>query len=863
MRVVTTSRPLSWQPPVTASKLVPPALPPVAVERDGLLHRLGSARVTLVVAPPGYGKTVAVRQWLGTSGHPTAWMSVDLIDQRPQSFWLHFLAALRGALPTFDPELDLLLAERGVDEVFLGALVSAVIRHGQRVDVVLDGISHFDDPELLDGIALLVEQAGQVLRLVIVSRSRPELPIATWRSRGWVADVTQDRLRFSDADALALARAMDAGHRPQTVLALNERLEGWPIGVHVGLLSGVLGDGDGSGGELGTDRVLHDYLVGEVLDRLPADLRAVALGAAVPRWVDADICRALLGDHAATAVHELGRRGVFLEWLDVSQGAMRFHRLVRRVLLDELRQRDPERHDQLHRRAAHIWLDRGELAEAHLHLSAIGDVRAANEMVVRPTFELIDRGDAAGVSRLLSSMPRIADVDDASLALDLSTASFFGQRRDEAWRWHGLAAALARGDDPAMRLRLEAMAGLLALMDADVEAVARHGDAHHALLGHTAATDPVTAWFPVVSARAALATGQLARAARAIDAARSTALPPTMANVTLPALEAWHRLALGDLRGAVALAGPAHRWATDMDVQLHHGVLDAVVVDGWCSVGRGDLASAATAAESAGEHADRLAFRWNHLRTGALRAEIERLGGRPDRARQLGAALRRSIEPSPGSFAAQVIDCTEAAALIDAGGATHALALIDAVNDGPCRRLLLARATLAGAGGAPIGELLAERHRWPAQYQLEAELLVAAGHDAAGGGADAAVERAMRAGNASGWVSPFLGHLRRVTRLIERVQVEQLHPALHAALHGGRPAKRADTNGSSGGERTLTERELSLLALLPTHLSYAQMGARMYLSVNTVKSNLKSVYRKLGVGSRADAVEAATRAGLL
>jgi LuxR family maltose regulon positive regulatory protein len=130
---------------------------------------------------------------------------------------------------------------------------------------------------------------------------------------------------------------------------------------------------------------------------------------------------------------------------------------------------------------------------------------------------------------------------------------------------------------------------------------------------------------------------------------------------------------------------------------------------------------------------------------------------------------------------------------------------------------------------------------------------------ASGVTAHARMAAALADGAAAGLVAPFLGHGATVDRLLVQVPVTDLHPALAGVLAGRTTARRADP----GPPESLTARELTILELLPTHLSYAQIGAELFLSVNTVKGNLKTVYRKLGVGSRAEAVEAARRAGLV
>jgi LuxR family maltose regulon positive regulatory protein len=160
----------------------------------------------------------------------------------------------------------------------------------------------------------------------------------------------------------------------------------------------------------------------------------------------------------------------------------------------------------------------------------------------------------------------------------------------------------------------------------------------------------------------------------------------------------------------------------------------------------------------------------------------------------------------------------------------------------------------------PVDVLLADRRTWTVAERLEAELLVflATGSP----NAETGLRAALVAGAADGWVAPFLGHGERAVRCLQAFALERLHPVLAQALRPGRDHASALAH-TRPIQEPLTPRELTILELLPTHLSYAQIGERLYLSVNTIKGNLKTIYRKLVVGSRTEAVEVAHRTGLL
>jgi hypothetical protein len=196
-------------------KLVPAELAPDVIVRERVLRRLSvEDRFTLVSAMPGYGTTAAVRQWIDTVDVPVAWLSLDLLDQDVVWFWSNFLAALGTAVPGIDDEPAMLLWERGGDDrLFLGALVAELNELATPVVLVIDGVSSDIDRTALEGVALLVERAGGTLRVVVTTRSDPPLPLARWRSVGWLNELREDLLRLTDGEALEIADRTDTAIR--------------------------------------------------------------------------------------------------------------------------------------------------------------------------------------------------------------------------------------------------------------------------------------------------------------------------------------------------------------------------------------------------------------------------------------------------------------------------------------------------------------------------------------------------------------------------------------------------------------------------------------------------------------------------
>jgi LuxR family transcriptional regulator, maltose regulon positive regulatory protein len=844
-----------------------PAISEEVVERPRIVSRLSSRqRVALVVAPPGYGKTVAARQWVDETDEPAAWFSVDFLDENPESFWVHFLKAVRTVIPEMEEEPEFVLAERGAaNPLFLAVLIAQLVDQPRRATIVLDDFARINDRLVLEGVALLVERVGDKLGFVLTGRSDPRLPLSRWRLNGWVVDIREDELRLTDNEALAMARTFgELGLSEESVTALNTRVYGWPIALHLALVS--LRDDPhpqlAARTLAGSERLLADYLVSEVLERLPERQRDVALRLSVLDWFDLGLCRDLIGPEAPGLALDLLRYRLFVASADDPPGVMRYHALFRLLLQQELRFRDPTGYDRLHRRAAELWAERGELHAAYRHLVTVGDHQAASDLVLGPVYSLVSKGDHAGIARIVNAMPRSVQMNDPGLALDLAAAWHNTSRRDNVETWCQRAEKLGH-DAPPVALRLHTLRCLIALMTGDLATAAGRIAAHEALVEQTGAVDPLEGLMDTLRPRVMLAFGNVGQARYWLRRAKSPRGPDYVLTVIVPALEAWLELIQGHLAGATRLALAACGWAESHDLRPHHGALDALVTAAWCHIGAGEFAAAEEMVESARLDADLLGWSWDLFRAGLVAAELGRLRLGPVPALNLVSDLRQSLAAQlpatqPDSYFAAQLDEAEATALVAMSRVDRARALVDRISDGPRRRLLLAQLLRPGSSPDEVATLLARRNSWPLPLRLEAEVVLGAKEPSA-----ASAERlssALAEGAESGWVSPFLGHADPIEQQLRRLPVRQLHPLLAAAWDAQMTNKPVP---KTGNRPNLTDRERSVLELLPTHLSYAQIGKELYLSVNTVKSALKVLYRKLDAGTRNEAVDMARAAGLI
>jgi LuxR family transcriptional regulator, maltose regulon positive regulatory protein len=345
------------------TKIQPPRARTGLIERTRLAGPLAAALaempLTLLCAPAGFGKTVALTQQLARlpAGTATAWVSVDADDDIGR-----FAACLVAALDPHDPPWrtspEALMAELGQRPAARAAFAAELINALAATEVprgllIIDDLHRCNDDAVFDLLERLVERAPPQWGLVIATRVEPPLPLMRWLARGQLADWRQDQLSFTADEARALARAQgrdDGG-------LLFERTAGWAAGLAL-----LLGTGPGVPADAGAatpatptvrDRAMFDFLASEVLQQMPEGLRLFLLRCSVLPELTLARCTALAGPDARRWLDEVDRRGLFVTQLDQAESALRLHDLFRDFLEDRLRRDLPaEWAPLLHRAAA-------------------------------------------------------------------------------------------------------------------------------------------------------------------------------------------------------------------------------------------------------------------------------------------------------------------------------------------------------------------------------------------------------------------------------------------------------------------------------------------------------------------------------
>jgi LuxR family maltose regulon positive regulatory protein len=441
--------------PLVEAKLAPPRLRTDVVERPRLLKALedaANARLILVAAPPGYGKTTAVRAWCAGRDAALAWVTADPGDNDPTRLWRYVATAVdrvrQGLGRTALHRLDV----SGTPiEAVIDELANGVTAFGGELVVVIDDFQSVTDVECLATLDYALEHLPPTAHLVLVSRIDPGLRLPQLRARGALAEMRQDELAFTEPEAFELVVARGGlDVEAEDVETLCRRTEGWPAALFLATLwLRSVEDPRTAVREFGgSHRFVADYLSEEVLGRLEPELRSFLLRASVLGRFTAPLCDAVL-DRAdsASMLAELVRRNLFVAPLERG-GWFSVHALFAEFARLQLTSADPAAGGEIHRRAAR-WLRLHHLPiEAVEHAAAAGLPELIAEILAESHLALIRSGGARTVLRWAGSLSDEQLVDRPEVAAAAATCALITDRKEIELRRLLALVDRARRDRP-------------------------------------------------------------------------------------------------------------------------------------------------------------------------------------------------------------------------------------------------------------------------------------------------------------------------------------------------------------------------------------------------------------------------------
>lgn len=875
--------------PLLATKLFIPALRTRRVVRDRLLQCLEAGKhrpLTLVAAPAGYGKTTLVSEWLASRSQPAAWLSLDQNENHPVLFWRHLLAAIQRIWPDFGQDVvDLFQSPRPpapaeVAGLFVNELAGM---DGGELTLVLDDYHVVLDETIHTGLVTLLESLPPALRVVMLTRSDPPLPLARMRARDQLTEVRAADLRFTPLEATAFLRdCMGLDLQDSHVRALFARTEGWIAGLQ---LAALAVQGDERPQEFvdrfaGSHRFVLDYLTDEVLSRQPPDRLRFLLETSVLDRLSGPLCDALTGAEGGQAILEqLDRQNLFLIPLDDQRCWYRYHHLFRDVLRARLA---PDRAAALQLRAAG-WFEQQRLgAEAIAYALAAGDPeRAACLIEAGAATDMLLQGDFLTFREYLAQLPEAVVACHPWLIVNSAWASATRGDTAKAGLLAEAAARQAPGRADADQLLGQAAAihAYRAMLTGEVSrAVACAREAMPLLVTADRGIRCVVAF---TLAYCSYLTGDVDDADRSYSMAEQSGREAGHISLVVSALVAHGELlaARGRLHEAAKLLRQALRWADEY--RKRHSYLSAPVLIGLGEVLReqGDLAEAERCLQEGMERG-----RGEYTPEGILHAYISlaKLQG----ARGDFPALRRSLDAATAFMSDRAVGLGARLPLaacavqyhLGQGEVAAAAAWVEERLPGvepdvawvyEQEQIIRARLLLAQGRAREAREALSRQAatarvgrrtgNWLAATVLEALAAESAGDRAA---ALALLADALAAAEPEGYVRIFLDEGPPMVRLLEAAGHGYASRLLGAARH---PARAPDSarDGEQPLAEPLTDREREVLGLIAGGMTNREIGARLYISEATVKRHISNIYGKLGVTHRTQALVRAREQGLL
>ncbi|GGX73526.1 LuxR C-terminal-related transcriptional regulator [Saccharospirillum salsuginis] len=405
--------------PLPNTKFLVPRQPRTVVKRAALLGRLDdglTGRVTLVSAPPGFGKSTLIADWLEDRDHTHAWLSLDEGDSDPQRFMHCLMSALRVELPGLGESVSGALASPQPPEphAVLTVLLNELAAIPTTIVLVLDDYHRIQSAAVDRALVFLIEHIPPRLHLVMLTREDPALPLAQWRAKGWLNELRQTGLRFSSEEATSfLNHSMRLDLPGPVATALTERTEGWVAGLQMAAVSlrGERTPEQWLDDFSGRHRFIMDYLIEEVLNAQSVELQRFLLCTAFLTRLNGPLCDAVLATEPGTSqawLEYMERANLFLIPLDQQRQWYRYHHLFSDLLRQQGTLRFQE--DAMAARARAIraseWFEsRDDRLEAFRYAAMAQDIPRARRLAEGRESPLYMQGNAGPVLDWLRTLP--------------------------------------------------------------------------------------------------------------------------------------------------------------------------------------------------------------------------------------------------------------------------------------------------------------------------------------------------------------------------------------------------------------------------------------------------------------------------
>lgn len=876
------------------TKLHIPPQRPNLVPRPNLFDLLEQGmqlnqRLTLVAAPAGFGKTTLVADWLRQAGHPVAWLTLDERENDPARFLAYLIAALNRVDRGIGNTVETLSRSPQPPETesLLTLLINDISAFRKHFTLTIDDYQAINNPAVHNLLAFLLENQPPLMHLVILSREDPPLPIARWRARGQVNDIRQQDLRFTGVEAnYFLNGIMALDLEEGEVTSLQQRTEGWIAGLQLAALS-MRGQEDPRGfvrSFTGSSRYILDYLFEEVFKRQSADVKSFLLQTSILERLSAPLCDAVTNSsNSQDLLQQLERANLFLVPADQSRTWYRYHRLFAEFLRHRLRITNTSYELELQRRAGHWFEEHACFEEALNHMLAAADWPEAERLLVMAAVEAIRYGQLLTVQRWLDVFPD----DIVENSYNLTALKAFGfllaGQLEEAAAFTEMARKILPAEPSSFNLGfLTALRSYLALIQGDF---LQAQELASKALDYLEEEDPYYLRGSILNslAQALTQSGDLKGAIKSyqqiVRLSQETnqslfAVGPLSSQAWLLHLQGKRREAMARCQDVISLCndtsdrelpvsgaahmvlGIMHYEANDLETARIHLLKArnfgdqmglASGIPHFCRIHLARLQLAAGEEKAAQVTIDEARQIANRYQSPAVSFMVA--GAEADLCLRQGdvAAAEHFVE----RFALSPDDTPTHAS--ESHYFTFARLLLAKKKLIEVNRLLANLEQFAAAGGRQrtlITVYILQALAWQAQRREEQAILK--------------LESALRLAAPEKYRRAFLEEDSALFPLLAKIQQESPH-FVHQLLEE-EPVELG--RRASGGLNQpllvpLSDREIEVLNLIASGLSNQEIADRLFISLGTVKTHAHSIYGKLDVGGRTQAVARAREIQLL
>lgn len=811
-----------------------------------LLERGAQRPLTLISAPAGSGKTVAVATWAEyhPGSGPIVCVSLTELDVRAGMPWSMISAELaRAGVRVRDIV--------GTDGASITAISAAIVNHPQPVTLILDCAAELP-PSTTRGLDQLLAEASERLRLILLTRCDPALPLHRYRLAEALVEIRLADLAFTsaEADELFTRRGLELSREDLELVVARTR--GWAAGLILAAmtLTGSQDPGRAVRDFSGESAPVAEYLLAEVLNVQAPHTRDLLLRTSVADTLRPGLIQALAGDDAEAALEQLASGNALVERVSGRRGSYRYHPLFRELLRAQLTFEAPDEARRLHLIAAE-WL-----GNAGLLVEAVNCAVQADAWEVAAAFVVEGLAFAdlltpnAALQELLADMP--GETDGLAAAIVRATLAASRGRRDAAVHLRRARVLTAvETPKPAAALTLAIVSALAAAQAEDDDAVLNAVfEAEQLLAEHSATLSPSPEPLIILGtakARALLSRGPLTAAVTACNEVVVRGMRPGFQREHVECLSylaliaAWR----GSNRRTVRLARQAFALAARADLAPAAG--SAAVAEtslAWVCVETNDIAQARQHAETAEAAIDATTARAARIALTLVAARIRRVSGDPQGARASLSATRRRVDELPPWLRTLIVaeEAVIASLLAESGPA-----------DPP-----------PGAEWES-GTLAAQANGWLRRAQGQ----VNRGDQ---GHALQSVDRALQLAAPERLRRPFLDAPTEVRRLMRASgDLARRHPWLGLDVDAAglpKPAaeqawKRSAVAAPPVVAEPLTDKEREVLGHLAQLLTTEEIAGAMFVSVNTIRTHVRNILRKLGATRRNEAIRRAREIGIL